>query len=239
MSSAFYLNRWVLSISTATITVVGTLSSVTVSPAVAQTTPCISDAVFNTGTFDIRDITKNPDQNLSPIPNPDPPPSTISSLSQNAAQDAGLAFYPNTNTPNILFSRFDNDGGVFEYRGRQPNGCLLEVDVESQGVIQEIEQQIRTSNFSTQVPTAVRNRLNQEIPNRTILFIEKSIRPGEPVGPNESLSGFPVFYEIEVRCTGTNPIPGPTPGNYCVNGQSGEATISANGNNFEFVLNQD
>lgn len=230
MFSTSRLNRWALSISTAAVTVVGTFSPITISPVAAQTAPCISNADFNAGTFDIRDITRT--NTLNSIPNPDKPPANISGASQTAARNAAIAFYP-TNNPNTLFTRFDRDGTTFEFRGKQPNGCQLEVDaLQPSNRIEEIEQQIRSSAFNTAVPAPVRNRLNQEIPNRTIVFIEKSIRPNRVVGPNDSLNGDPVFYEIEVNCTGPNPP-------YCAAGQSGEATISANGNNFAFELNQD
>lgn len=237
MFSASYLNRWALSISTVAVTIVGTFSPITVSPVAAQTAPCISNPDINAGTFPIRQIT--PTNVLNPIPNPASPPATLSSATQNAARNAALAFYPNNNTPNPLFNRFDRDGTVLEFRGRQPNDCQIEFDVfQGSNKIQEIEQQIQTSAFNT-VPASVRTRLNQALPNRTTLLIERSIRPNRVVGPTSSLSGDPVFYEFQVVCTSANPIPGSTAGNYCVRGQLGAVEISSNGDSFLFELNQD
>lgn len=230
MFSASHLNRWALSISTAAITVVGTFSPITISSVAAQTGACVSNADFNSGTRDLTDDITKTETTFKTLPNgDDKPPQNISSASQDAAQDAALALYPNNSTPNTLFTRYDVDAGVLEFRGKQPNGCPLEVDVLQSNRIEEIEQQIQTLG---QVPAPVRNKLNQELPNTTTIVVEKSTRPNRVVGPNDSLNGDPVFYEIEVSCTGANP-------RYCTKGQFGEATISANGNNFEFELSQD
>lgn len=248
MSSVFKSNRWTSSISAAAITVVGILGSAT-SPAVAQTQNACnrSTASFNSGT--------------DPLPSPIRPTGTISSISgisnsvriQTAARNAALALYPNSSTPNPLFTRYDTEnegaavGIVYEFRGRQSNGCQLEVDVRqrnpvgTQYRVEEIEQQLPVGRQSTlsSLPSAVRNRLRSAgftAARFQVVFIERSIRPqpARPVPPQGPPITVPVqtFYEIEGGCLSR--VPG-----FCAAGQTGEATINSSGTAFEFEVSED
>lgn len=240
------LNRWTSSISAAAITLVGIFGPIA-SPVLAQNACNRTNADFISGT--------------DPLPNPIRPTGTISPIPgiansvgfQTSARNAALATYPNNATPNPLFTRFDVEdegsavGFVYEFRGRQPNGCQIEVDVRGRSPVggqyrvEEIEQQLPIGNQSTltQLPTAVRNRLRSAgftVGRFQVTFIERSIRPQppRPVPPQGPPITVPVqtFYEIEGGCL--NAVPG-----FCARGQSGEATINSNGTAFEFEVSED
>jgi hypothetical protein len=210
-------NRWALSISTVAITVVGTFSSLNAAVTVSPTAGCRQGDIVGAGV------------------------STAPAIQRSAAQAASNAY----STPDVPLTRFtrQTSGGVstVELEGEigADNFCNLEVDViANTRNIEEIEEQIPGSAYSSRVPAAVRQRLQQQLPNYRITFIEKSTRPQPGPRPVPPLTPNRVVYEIEGDCTGTNPIPGPTAGNYCVNGQSGEAQISSDGNNFVFAVTQ-
>ncbi|MBW4638773.1 MAG: hypothetical protein KME05_11160 [Gloeocapsa sp. UFS-A4-WI-NPMV-4B04] len=127
--------------------------------------------------------------------------------------------------PDVPLTRFisQTTAGVstveFEGEIAADNFCNLEVDViAGTRNIEEIEEQIPGSAYSSQVPAVVRQRLQRELPNYSITFIERSTRPQPGPRPVPPLTPNRVVYEIEGSCTGTNPIPGPTAGNYCING---------------------
>jgi len=246
-----------LSISTIAIAVLGTFNPITNSPAVAQTTGAcnLTTAQFNAGTDPLPNVIRSTGA-ISSVPSLNPNSVAI----QTAARNAALAFYANNATPNVLFSRFDIEdegstvGIVNELRGRQLNGCLLEVDVRRRNPIagnppqyrvEEIEQQLPIANQSTlpQLPAAVRNRLRNQgfVANRFfVTFIERSIRPvpAQPIPPQGPPLSVPnqVFYEIEGNCTARVPANGNL---VCPAGGSGEATVSANGSFFQFELSED
>lgn len=206
-------NRWALSIFTLAITVAGTFSSLNAAVTVAPTATCKQGDTVGSGV------------------------GTAPATQRTAAQAASNAY----STPDVPLTRFTRQttGGVstLEFEGEiaADSFCNLEVDViANTRNIEEIEEQITGSAYSSQVPAVVRQRLQRELPNYRITFIEKSTRPLPGSRPVPPLTPNRVIYEIEGTCTGTNPIPGPTPGNYCINGQSGEADISSDGNNFAF-----
>lgn len=249
MSTASHLKRWTSSISAAAIAAVGASSFIN-SPVVAQTAGAcnLSTSEFNSGTTALPTVIR-----------PTGTPAVISGIQnsvavQSAARDAALAFYANNSTPNVLFSRYDSEnegadvGIVYEFRGRQLNGCQLEVDVRQRNPIggryrvEEIEQQLPIANQSTlpQIPAAVRNRLRSAgfAANRfQVIFIERSTRPNPPqyVPPQGPPITVPtqVFYEIEGNCTARIASGSIT---YCTAGQTGEATINASGTSLVFEL---
>jgi len=210
-------NRWALSISTLAITVAGTFSSLNAAVVVAPTAACRQGDIVGAAV------------------------STAPATQRNAAQAASNAY----SAPDVPLTRFirQTTAGVstLEFEGEiaADNFCNLEVDViANTRNVEEIEEQIPGPAYSSQVPAVVRQRLQRELPNYRITFIERSTRPQPGPRPVPPLSPSRVIYEIEGSCTGTNPIPGPTTGNYCINGQSGEAQISSDGNNFVFAVTQ-
>ena len=210
-------NRWALSISTLAMTVAGTFSSLNAAVVVAPTAACRQGDIVGAGV------------------------STAPATQGNAAQAASNAY----SAPDVPLTRFirQTTAGVstLEFEGEiaADNFCNLEVDViAGTRNIEEIEEQIPGSAYSSRVPAVVRQRLQRELPNYSITFIERSTRPQPGPRPVPPLSPSRVVYEIEGRCTGANPIPGPTAGNYCINAQSGEAQISSDGNNFAFAVTQ-
>ncbi len=156
---------------------------------------------------------------------------TSAPATERAAADRAAVAYSNPdvrlNAPPARFER-QTSGGVrtveFANEIAADNFCNLEVDVlAGTNRIEEIEEQLPSL---AQLPAPVRSRLQQELPNYTVTFIEKSTRPGNravpPLQPNT------VVYEIEGTCNGINRP-------YCVNGTPGEAQISSNGANFVFT----
>lgn len=158
--------------------------------------------------------------------------STAPATQRSAAQAASNAY----STPNVPLTRFSRQtsAGVstVEFEGEEVNVIANTRNIE------EIEEQIPGSAYFSRVAAAVRQRLQQQLPNYRITFIERSTRPQPEPRPVPPLSPNRVVFEIEGDCTGTNPIPDPTAGNYCVNGQSGEAQISSDCNNFVFTVSQ-
>lgn len=200
MFSVISSNRWTRSISAAAITVVGIFGSIP-SPAVAQTT-CTTN--INTGTE----------------PLPGPVPARVRTAAQNAA-NAAL-------NPDPRLTRYDiedeDTGRVYELRGRQSNGCQVEIDVLAPNRVEEIEVQLAALSG---VPAAVRNRLNATLPASSfrVGFIERSQRP-QPPKAVPPLTGIATFYEIEGTCTRAI-------ANICTAGQVVEATINSNGTTIE------
>ncbi len=209
MFSTSNLNRLALSMSTAAITVIGTFSPIT-SPVVAQQARCVP-----------------------PTPIGGRPISQAPADVRVAAQTAANAA-TNPDTKLTVFDTEREDGvTIYEFNGRQNNGCQLEIDALRPNKIEEIEKELPVL---AQVPLAVRNRLKQQLPNFKVTFIEQSTRPQPQARPFPPIEPSAVLYELEGTCTATNPIPGPNPGNYCKAGQTGEATISENGTVFEFEV---
>lgn len=194
------LNRWTLPISIAAIAVTGI--SPTTSPAVAQQAQC------------------DPAIPLPAERSASEAPSDVRAAAQRAANAV--------TEPNARLRRFgtQKNGGVivYEFVGRQANGCLIEVDAIRLNRIEEIEKKLPSL---AQVPDAVHRRLNRELPNFQITLIEQSTRPQPRPRPIPPLEPSRVFYEIEGTCTSTN-------GPYCQAGQEGEAVIRSDGGTFDF-----
>lgn len=170
MVSALNLNRCTSLVSAAALTVVGTFGSI-ISPVEAQQQPRCTPQASLTGT---------------PISQA---PTALRTAAQTVATRRSVTL--------TIFSV--GSDRVYEFAGRQSNGCLLEIDVfgsgQNSGRIQEIETQRPTL---TQVPQAVRTLLNRREPGLRVAFIEQSERP--------QVSGsVATFYEIEgTRRNGTN-----------------------------------
>ncbi len=211
-------NRWVLSISTVAITVVGSFSPLN-SPVVAQTAQC----------------SPRTPQGGSALPGNVPRDVRVQ------AQAAANAL---PNVPNVQLTRFgsevENGVRIWELNGRRgDNGCLLEIDAistspssDTSARVEETELQLPIVSQSTlpQLPAAVRNRLRAEgftAARFRVAFIEQSRRftPPRPVPPVNQNA---IVYEIEGTCTANI-------SRYCTAGTTGEADISADGTTFVFT----
>lgn len=204
MFSISRFNRLALSVSTVAFTVVGNFSPL--NSAVLDRAACRQGDVVGTS------VTSAP------------------ATERTAAQKASVAYF-NPDVPlNVPPARFERQtsGTVrtveFANEIAADNFCNLEVDVlAGTNRIEEIEEQLPSLG---QLPAAVRSRLQQELPNYTVTFVEKSTRPGNrPVPP---LTPNTVVYEIEGTCNGVNQP-------YCASGTRGEAQISSNGASFLFT----
>lgn len=194
------LNRWTLPISIAAIAI--TSFSPTTSPVIAQQAQCDSSTPLPAG------------RSASEAP------SDVRAAAQRAANAV--------TEPNARLRRFgtQTNGGitVYEFVGRQANGCLIEVDAIRLNRIEEIEKELPSL---AQVPEAVHRRLNRELPNFRITLVEQSTRPQPRPRPIPPLEPGRVFYEIEGTCTKANPP-------HCETKQVGEAVIRSDGGTFTF-----
>jgi hypothetical protein len=194
------LDRWILPISIAAITIARI--NPTTAPAVAQQVQCDS---------------------FTPLPagkSASEAPSDV----QTAAQRAANA----VTEPNARLGRFNihtNNGiAVYEFVGRQANGCLIEVDAIRLNRIEEIEKELPSL---AQVPVAVHTRLDRELPDFQITLIEQSTRPQPRPRPVPPLEPSRVFYEIRGTCASANRP-------YCQAGQAGRAVVRSDGSTFDF-----
>lgn len=194
------LDRWTLPISIVAMIITG-ISPIT-APAVAQQAQCGSPTPLPAG------------KSASEAPGD----------VRTAAQRAANA----VTEPNARLRRFGTQkkGGitVYEFVGRQANGCLIEIDAIRLNRIEEIEQELPSS---AQVPEAVHRRLNRELPDFQITLIEQSTRPQSRPRPIPPLEPSHIFYEIRGTCTSANQP-------YCQAGQAGRAIVKSDGSVFDF-----
>lgn len=194
------LDRWTLPISIAVMVITGI--SPKTAPAVTQQAQC------------------------SP---PTPPPAGKSA--SEAPGDVRIAAQRAANAvtePNARLRGFGTHkkGGitVYEFVGRQANGCLIEVDAIRLNRIEEIEKELPSL---AQIPEAVHRRLNRELPDFRITLTEQSTRPQPRPRPVPPLEPSHDFYEIRGTCTSASRP-------YCQAGQVGRAIVRSDGSVFDF-----